>query len=162
MRPSYHAKPYVSDARTVAVPTCEAEINRPTDGERKKIRIRKQGRRQHLGEYIQSGDRCRVAHQGQFYKFLDRAAPELYPDLLILVSGFLCCRVRRPFDTQMPEVVETYADRTVALIVGRIQIHAQARDRSLFDCSGGAGCESSQALVRDRQLPCQELAFSSI
>src|SRR5215469_16845760 len=38
-------KPYVRKARTVAVSVLQAEINRPTDSHRKKVRIRKQSRR---------------------------------------------------------------------------------------------------------------------
>ena len=77
VRTSYHAKPYVGGARTVAVAMLEAEVNCPADGQRSKVRIRKQCRRQDLGQYIQSRDGRRVAHQGQLNELLDRAAPEL-------------------------------------------------------------------------------------
>ena len=40
----YHAKPYIGEARTVAVAMLEAEINRPADDQGKKVRIRKQCR----------------------------------------------------------------------------------------------------------------------
>src|SRR4029077_11640483 len=38
-----HAKPYIGEARTVAVAMLEAEVNRPADNQGKKVRIRKQG-----------------------------------------------------------------------------------------------------------------------
>jgi hypothetical protein len=34
----------------------------------------------------------------------------------------------RPFDAKMPEVVETDGNSTIAMIVRRVQIHAQACD----------------------------------
>jgi hypothetical protein len=40
----YHAKPYIGEARTVAVAMLEAEINRPADRQGKKVRIGKQCR----------------------------------------------------------------------------------------------------------------------
>ena len=39
-----HAKPYIGEARTVAVAMLEAEVNRPADNQGKKVRIRKQCR----------------------------------------------------------------------------------------------------------------------
>src|SRR5271165_3845284 len=77
VRSSYDTKPYVGEARTVTVPPLQAEIDRPTDGQGKKVRIRKQCRRHDLGQNIQSRERCRVAHQGQLNELLNRAAPEL-------------------------------------------------------------------------------------
>ena len=77
VRSGYHARTYIGDARTVAVAMLEAEIDRPTDGQGKKIRIRKQCRRTDLGQNIQSREGCRVAHQGQLNELLDRAAPKL-------------------------------------------------------------------------------------
>ena len=104
-----------------------------------KVLIRKQCRRQDLGQHIQSREGRRVAHQGQLNELLDRAAPELRPDPLVFASHFLFCRMRRPFDAQMSEVVETDGDRAVALIEGRVQIHAQARDGRSLDRVRGAG-----------------------
>src|ERR1700676_399851 len=65
LRSRYLAEEYISDAGTVAVAPFEAEIHRPADGQRKKIRIRKHCRRQDLGQNIQRRDRCRITHQGQ-------------------------------------------------------------------------------------------------
>src|SRR5208282_2143720 len=39
-----HAKPYIGEARTVAVAMLQAEVNRPADNQGKKVRIRKQCR----------------------------------------------------------------------------------------------------------------------
>src|SRR5260221_9784292 len=64
VRSSYDTKPYIGEARTVATSALEAEINRPTDGQGKKVRIRKQCRRQDLGHNIQIREGCWVAHQG--------------------------------------------------------------------------------------------------
>ena len=77
VRSSYLTKPYIGDARTVAVATFEAEIDRPADDQGKKVRVRKQCRRQDLGQNVQSCEGCRVAHQGQVNELLDRAASEL-------------------------------------------------------------------------------------
>jgi len=44
VRPSYDTKPYIGEARTVAVAMLEAEVNRPADNQGKKVRIRKQCR----------------------------------------------------------------------------------------------------------------------
>src|SRR6202022_4568172 len=39
-----HAKPYIGEARTVAVAMLEAEVDRPADNQGKKVRVRKQCR----------------------------------------------------------------------------------------------------------------------
>ena len=70
--------------------------------------------------------------------------------------------MRRPVDAQMPEVVETDGDGAAALTEGRVQIHAQARDRGAFHRIGGAGRQRRQALLRFRQLAGEELAFGPI
>jgi hypothetical protein len=36
--------------------------------------------------------------------------------------------VRRPFDAEMPEVIDTDLNRAIALIKSRVHIYAQARD----------------------------------
>src|ERR1700747_2432912 len=77
LRAGYHAKPYTSDAGTIAVPPLETEINRSTDGQRKKDRIGKQGRRQDLSQLTQGRDGGRVGHQGHLNKILNRAASDL-------------------------------------------------------------------------------------
>ena len=61
-------------------------------------------------------ERCRVAHQRQLDDVLDLAAAELGPDPLVFASRFVFCRMRRPVDAEMPEVVETHRDGTSALI----------------------------------------------
>ena len=49
----------------------------------------------------------RVAHQGQVDEFLDRAVAKLGPDPLVCLLCLLFRRMKRPVNTQMPEVVET-------------------------------------------------------
>ena len=67
--------------------------------------------------------------------------------------------MRRPVDAEMPELVETDADRSVAPTKGRVQIHAQARDGRLFDRARGASRKRFQALLRIRRCAAQEFAF---
>ena len=62
----------------------EAEINCPADGQRKKVRIRKQCGWQDLGQNVQSSEIRRVANQGQLNEVLNRTAPKLCPDPLVL------------------------------------------------------------------------------
>ena len=62
----------------------------------------------------------------------------------------------------MPEVVETDVDRAVALIEGRVQIHAQACDGRSLDRICGASRKRCQALLRCRQRAGQELAFGPV
>ena len=62
----------------------------------------------------------------------------------------------------MPEVVETDGDGAVALIEGRVQIHAQACDGGLLDRICGAARQRRQALLRCRQRAGQELAFGPV
>src|SRR5260370_20066999 len=111
VRSSYLTKPYIGNTRTFAVAPLEAEIDRPADGQGKKVRLRKQCRRQDLGQNIQSREGCGVAHQGQLDELLDLAASELRPDSLVFSFHFLFCRVGRPFDAQMPYVVEPHTNR---------------------------------------------------
>ena len=50
------------------------------------------------------------------------------PNPLVFASRFRFGRMRRPFDAHVPEVVDAYREGTAALIHGRVEIHAQARD----------------------------------
>src|SRR6516165_311271 len=77
VRSGDQAKGHIGGARTVAVALLEAEINRPTDGQGEKIRVRKQCRRKDLGQNIHGREGGRVAHQGQLNELLDRATSEL-------------------------------------------------------------------------------------
>src|SRR5882757_10697328 len=62
----------------------------------------------------------------------------------------------------MPEVVETDGNGAAALIEGRVQIYAQARDRGSFDRICGAGRQRGQTLLRLRQRAGEELAFAPV
>jgi hypothetical protein len=86
------------------------------------------GRRQDPGQNIQRRERRRIAHQGQLKELLNRATPELRPDPLVFASRLGFRRMRRPVDARASQVVQTDSNRSVALIEGRVQIHAQARD----------------------------------
>src|SRR5712692_5821910 len=77
VRSGYLTKPSIGNTRTVAVAPLEAEIDRPADGQGKKVCVRKQCRRQHLGQNVQCGDGRRIVHQGQLNKLLNRTAPQL-------------------------------------------------------------------------------------
>ena len=146
------------------MPSLEAEINRPDRQPAKEGSHRANNAgRQDLGQNIQSREGRRVAHQGQLNELLDRAAPKLYPDPLVFASRFLFCRMRRPFDAQMPEVVETDGNRAVALVESRVQIDAQTRRQSLARLVFAARDESivkrSSAAASSAG---QELAFGSV
>src|SRR4029077_17823012 len=93
-----HAKPNVGEAGAVTVAALEAEIDRATDDQGKQVRIGMQARRSELGQNINGREGCRVAHQRQLDQMLDRAAPELRPDPLVLASCYLFRRMRRPVD----------------------------------------------------------------
>src|SRR6266851_1439499 len=157
-----HAKPNVGKARAVTVATLEAEIDRPTDDQGKQLRIRMQARRPELGQNIQRREGYRVAHQRQLYQVLDRAAPELRPDPLVFASRFLVCRMRRPVDAQMSEVIEPYGNGAAALIEGRVQVDAQAGDGGSLQRIRGAGRQCRQALLGFRERTRQELAFGPV
>src|SRR3984893_6903590 len=64
-RSGERAKQYVGEARTVAVAALEAEIDRSAGNQGKQIPIRIECRRHEFGQNIQSGERGRIAHQGQ-------------------------------------------------------------------------------------------------
>src|SRR5262249_3955707 len=65
VRSGHLTKPSIGNTRTIAVAPLKAEIDRPADGQGKKVRIRKQRRRQYLSEDIQRREGRRIAHQGQ-------------------------------------------------------------------------------------------------
>ena len=52
VRSGDHAKPHISETRSVAVAVFEAETYHPADHERKQITVGKQGRRHDLGQDI--------------------------------------------------------------------------------------------------------------
>ena len=62
----------------------------------------------------------------------------------------------------MPEVVEAVGNGAAALIEGRVQIHAQARDRGAFQRISGARRQCRQALLRLRQRAGEELALGAV
>ena len=162
VRAGDHGQPYIGDARSVAIAALEAEIDRSAGDQGKQVRIRIKCRRPDLGQNVQRRKRRRVAHQRQLDQSLDRAAAELRPDPLVFAARFLFRRMRRPVDAQMPEVVETDGNGAAALIEGRVQIHAQARDRGSLHRICGAGRQRCQALLRVRQRAGQELAFGPV
>src|ERR1700739_2783450 len=134
-----HAKPYVSEARTVSVAMLKAEIHDPTGYQPKEIHVGVQRRRQGLGQNLKSRQGYRIAHQWQLDQIFDRAAPEPCPDLLVFALRLLFCRARRPLDAQPLKIVQTNLDRPIGSIEGHVYIHAQAVDCRLFDsrCSAG-------------------------
>src|SRR5712692_5838164 len=73
VRSGYLTKPSIGNTRTVAVAPLETKIDRSADSQRKKVCIRKQSRRQYLGQDIQRGEGHRIAHQRQLDEFLDVA-----------------------------------------------------------------------------------------
>src|SRR4051812_3798585 len=60
----------------------------------------------------------------------------------------------------MSKVVETDGNGAAALTEGRVQIHAQARDRGSFNRTSRTGRQRRQALLRVRQRAGEELAFA--
>ena len=138
-RAGEQAQRYIGEARGVTVADLDAEIDGPTDGDGKEVRIRIPRRHRELGQYIQSGKGCRVARQREFDECLDRAVSEGRPDLLVFPTCVLRSRMRRPLDAEMPEVVETGGDRAGALIECHVQVDAQARNRRAFDRRSGVG-----------------------
>ena len=157
-----HGQQHIGAARSVAVTVLEAEIDRPAGKESKQVRIRVKCRWAELGQNIHRRQGCRVMHQRQFDQRLDRAASELRPDPLVFASRLLVRRMRRPVDAQMPQVVQTHGNGTAALIEGRVQINAQARDGSPLHGIGGAGRQRRQALLRGDQIAGEELAFAPV
>src|ERR1700688_880588 len=107
------AKPYVGEARPVAVAVLEAEINHPANDERNQVLIGKQCRRHHLGQNIESGEGVRIAHQGHINKLLDRPASNLRPDSVVFALHLIACRTWRPMCAAPLEVLKTYLDTAV-------------------------------------------------
>src|SRR6266404_2423252 len=77
VRSGYLTKPSIGNTRTVPVAPLDAEIGSPADGHRKKVRIRKQSRRQDFDQNVQRRQGLRIAHQGQLNELLDLSASEL-------------------------------------------------------------------------------------
>src|SRR5262249_27469196 len=105
-RSGYHGKGYIDDTLTVPVAPLEAEIDRPAGDQGMKVRIRKQCRWERLGQNVQRRQGRRIAHQRQIDELLDLATFQLGPDPRVLSFCFLSCRMQRPFNAQMLEVVE--------------------------------------------------------
>ena len=131
-RAGNRAKPFKMGARTVTIAVLETQIDGSADDQGMQVEICKECSRPELGEHI---ERCKGrwgTHQGQIDEFLDRAAADLRPDPLVFAPCFLFGRVRRPVNAEMPEIVETDGDGTVALIEGHVQICPQAGDCGSF------------------------------
>src|ERR1700730_18126909 len=71
LRSRYLAEEYISDARAVTVAPFEAEIHRPADSQRKKIRIPKHRRRQDFDQDIHCPKGGRIGHHWQPIELLD-------------------------------------------------------------------------------------------
>src|SRR4029077_12747776 len=76
-RAGYDTKPYISEARSVAVAMLEAEVDHPANDKRSQVLIGKQCRRHHLGQNVESGEGVRIVHQGQVNELFDRPASNL-------------------------------------------------------------------------------------
>src|SRR5262249_53701664 len=72
-RSDHATKPFINEARALTVAALEAEIDNSTDDQASQVRIRIQGRHREFGQNIEGREGCRVAHQRQLDKCLDRA-----------------------------------------------------------------------------------------
>ena len=120
------------------------------------------GRRHELAQDVDGRQGCRVVHQRQIDELLDRPAAQQRPDAVVFAPHVVLGRMGRPFDADMPEVVETDSDRAAALIEGRVDIDAQARNDGLLDRRRGALRQRRQSLLGDRQPAGQEFAFGPV
>src|ERR1700721_4205381 len=110
------AKPDIDVARTVAVTTLEGEIHCPAYGQGMKIRFHKgECSWRNLRQHVNRREGCRISHQGQLEHILDRNSPESPPDPIVFTPHILVGRVRRPFNAQISQVVETDGNRAAAL-----------------------------------------------
>src|SRR6185437_14763252 len=132
-RPRYLAEEYISDTRAITMSPLEAEVDRTTHCHCKQVRIGKQCRRIKFGQNIHGRKRCGILHQRLLEEILDRTTPKRGPDPLVFLPRFFIGRMRRPFDTQMAEVVETGGNSAVGPIERRVQVDPQAFNRSSLD-----------------------------
>src|SRR5882757_3579115 len=79
VRSENHAKPDISEARSIAVAVLEAEIDHPANHEREQVLVGKQCRGHDLGQNIESRAALRIVHQRQVDEFLDGTVPDLSP-----------------------------------------------------------------------------------
>src|SRR5208282_4081984 len=91
-RPGDIAKRYIMVAGPVAVASLEAEIDRSTDRHARKIRIDMPYGPYEPRQNVHRRGGCWVAHQGQIYELLDRAAAELRPDPRVFALHLLVGR----------------------------------------------------------------------
>ena len=62
----------------------------------------------------------------------------------------------------MTKVLETHADRAVALVERRVQVHSQTGDGRQLSRADGLRPKALQALFRRRQVAGQEFAFGPV
>jgi len=68
----------------------------------------------------------------------------------------------QPIDTDMPKVIETNSDRSVALIKSRVDIHPQARETACSTVVAARLDSAANSLLCNRQLASQKFAFGPV
>src|SRR5262245_57198648 len=103
-RPGYDGKPYIGEARPVAVAMLKAEVHHAANNERRQVLVAKQCRRHNLGQDVKSVEDIRVDHQGQVNEFLNLPASNLGPDSIVFALHLIAGRMRRPVSAAAAEV----------------------------------------------------------
>ena len=159
-----HAKPYIGEARPVAVAMLEAEIDHAANDERTQVLIGKQRRRHELrSEHPESRGMSGSLIKGKSMSSSIVPASKLGPDPLVFAPHFIFGRMRRPIDAQLPEVFETRppprgrSDPRSCKASRRKHATAAMSYRLL-----ARGRQHRQPLFRRRQLAGQELAFGPV
>src|SRR5262249_7019976 len=88
-RPGYDGKPYIGEARPVAVAILEAKVHQAACNERRQVLVAEQCGRRNLGQDVKSVEDISVGHQGQVNEFLDLPASYLGPDSVVFAHHFI-------------------------------------------------------------------------
>ena len=100
------AEPDIGEARAVAVAMLQAEVRHAADDEAKQVLVSKQGGAYDRREHVHGGAPGRITHGGKIDEFLDRAAPELPPNVGKFRRYLFLRRMGRPVDAAIQRGTE--------------------------------------------------------
>ena len=99
------AEPDIGKARAVAVAMLQAQVRHAADDEAEQVLVSEQGGAYDRREHVHGGAPGRITHGGKIDEVLDRAVPELAPNVGKFRGYLFLRRMGRPVDAEVLEVL---------------------------------------------------------
>src|SRR5215813_13648412 len=117
-RSSEGTEMHVSEARCVAVPVLQAEVDHPTGVESPEVGIDVHRRCRDREKDLQKVEHILVGRHRQVQEVFDWSASQQRPDTVVFFEDLFTTWVRRPIRTETSEVFKKHLDAAIEAIQG--------------------------------------------